>query len=265
MNPRMLTPSADQRRRLIDRRRIQIRRRRVIALVVFVTLVFFAVWVAYAIPGQTPAQVPAGVAEPTLGRSATTTQAVVIADIEEIEVLLPVAREVTTAVAFHPVDNPGAVGFSPVGKRLGGGGLGRRLADIFAGGGTMQYYLMAGGGREGSPPTAGLDVGAIPGSAVTSPVDGKVTAIKQYQILGRYADYEIDVVPAADPSLLLVITHIAKPKVKIGDVVQAGVTSLGSLRGFSSDLQQALSQYTADNGDHVQIVALRVRPALVGM
>jgi hypothetical protein len=52
--------------------------------------------------------------------------------------------------------------------------------------------------------------------------------------------------------------------VQIGDVVQRGVTSLGSVRGFSGALDQALSQYTSDNGDHVQLMVLRVETELTG-
>lgn len=257
----MLTSPANQRRRQQTRRRNQIRRRRVVALVVFVTLISLAIWVAYAIPGQTPARVPEGAAQPAVGRSAEPDEAVVVAQIEGVDVLLPVAREVTTAVAFHPVDNPGAVGFSPVGERLGGH-LGQKLADIFAGGGDVQYYLMEGQSSQDSPATAGLDVGAIPGSPVLSPVDGKVTGIKEYQVLGRYRDYQIDIRLAADPSLLLIVTHIARPRVDIGDVVQRGTTVLGGVRGFPAALEQALSQYTSDNGDHVQMTVVRVTPEL---
>jgi len=165
-------------------------------------------------------------------------------------------------VAFHPVDNTDAVAFEPVGGRLGGGGLGEKLADIFAGGGDMQYYLMDGTGREQSPPTSGLDVGAVPGSPVLSPVDGKVTAVNEYSILGRHDDVEIHIQLAGDSSLLLVVTHIAEPKVEIGDVVQRGTSTLGAVRGFPASLDQALSQYTSDNGDHVQLVVLRVTPEL---
>jgi murein DD-endopeptidase MepM/ murein hydrolase activator NlpD len=258
----MHTSPANQRRRHQARRRHQIRRRRVVALVVLVTLITVAVWVAYAIPGQTPARVPAGAAQPTFGRTAPPGEAVVVARVEDVDVLLPVAQEVTTAVAFHPVDNADAVALSPVGDRLGGGDLGQKLAAIFAGGGGMQYYLMEGDGGEESPSTAGLDVGAVPGSPVVSPVDGKVTGIKKYSILGRHPDVEIDIRLAADPSLLLIVTHVAEPKVEIGDVVQRGTTALGVTRGFSAALDQALSQYTSDNGDHLQLVVVRVTPEL---
>jgi len=236
----------------------------VVALVVLVTLILLAIWVAYAIPGQTPARVPAGAAVPTFGRSADPDEAVVVAQVEGIDILLPVARDVTTAVAFHPVDNPDTVAFAPVGERMGGGGLRQRLADIFAAGGGMQYYLMDGDDGPSSS-TAGLDVGAIPGSPVVSPVDGKVTAVKEYSILGRYADTQIDIRLASDPSLLLVITHIQKPKVEIGEIVERGTTLLGAVRGFPAGLDQALSQYTSDNGDHVQFFLLRVTPELAGL
>ncbi len=49
---------------------------------------------------------------------------------------------------------------------------------------------------------------------------------------------------------------------KIGDVVQRGTTPLGVSRGFPAALDQALSQYTSDNGDHVQLVVVRVTPEL---
>jgi hypothetical protein len=261
----MHTSPANQRRRVKARRRTEIRRRRVVALVVFVTLISVAVWVAYAIPGQTPARVPASAAQPTFGSAVESDADVVVARVEGIDVLLPVAQQVTTAVAFHPVDGSQAVPFTPVGDRVSGGGLGQRLADIFAGGGGVRYYLMGGEGVDQSSSTAGLDVGAVPGSPVLCPVDGKVTAVKRYSILGRHRDTEIDVRLAGDPSLLLVITHIEKPKVQIGDVVQRGATTLGSVRGFSGSLDQSLSQYTSDNGDHVQLMVLRVGTELTGL
>lgn len=236
-----------------------------VALVVLVTLISLAVWVAYAIPGQTPARVPVGAAVPTFGRSADPDEAVVVAQVEGVDLLLPVAREVTTAVAFHPVDNSDTVAFSPVGERLGGGGLRQKLADIFAAGGGTQYYLMSGSGRESSSSTSGLDVGAIPGSPVVSPVDGKVTAIKEYSLLGRYTDTQVDIRLASDPALLLVVTHLRRPKVEIGEIVQRGTTVLGAVRGFPSSLDQALSQYTSDKGDHVQLMVLRVTPELAGL
>jgi murein DD-endopeptidase MepM/ murein hydrolase activator NlpD len=252
-----------QRRRANARRREQIRRRRAVALAVLAAIVLLAVWAAYAIPGQTPARVPQNAGVPSLDQSPAGGQGLVVARVEGVDVLLPVAREATTAVAYHAVDSPDTVPFSPAGDRIGGGNLGQKLADLFAGGGDLQYYLMDGGGSSSS--LSGLDVGAVPGSSVVSPVSGKVTAIKKYSILGRYPDVEIDIRMASDPSLLLVVTHLTKPMVKIGDVVSRGQQPLGLVRGFPASLDQALSRYTSDTGDHVQLMVLRVTPDLAGL
>ena len=87
--------------------------------------------------------------------------------------------------------------------------------------------------RRRRPSTAGLDVGAVPGSTVVSPVDGKVVAIKTYSILGRYADIEIDIQLAGDPSLLLLVTHIVNPRSQVGDAGRgAARPRSGVVRGF---------------------------------
>jgi len=240
----------NQRRRARERRRNHIRRRRAIALAVFVTLIILAVWAAYAIPGATPARVPQGASRSAFDQAPAGAADIVVASVGGIDILLPVARAATTAVAFHPVENAGTVAFTPAGDG--------------AGGGAAKYYLMSGDGADRSAATAGLDVGAVPGSAVVSPVDGRVTAVKQYQLLGRYADTEIDIQITGDPSLLLVMTHLAGVKVHLGDSVIRGDTTLGAVRGFPTGLEQALSQYTSDAGDHVQLVVLRVSSQLAG-
>ncbi|MFA4964282.1 MAG: hypothetical protein WC709_01380 [Thermoleophilia bacterium] len=261
----MHSSPARQRWRANARRRDQIRRRRAVALVVLVALIALAVWAAYAVPGQPPARVPESAALPTFAQSPDPGADVVVARVDTVDVLLPVAPDVTTAVAYHPVDRAGTVPFTPAGDRLGGGSLGQRLADIFAGGGGVQYYLMDGEGGDQSSSTAGLDVGAVPGSSVVSPVDGKVVSMKKYSLLGRYDDVEVDIQVAGDPSLLLIITHIAKAEVAIGDVLTRGKSVLGQVRGFPAGLDQKLSRYTSDRGDHVQLVVLRVTPELAGL
>ena len=73
---------------------------------------------------------------------------------------------------------------------------------------------MDGDGGEASPSQPASTWARSPGRPVVSPVDGKVTAIKKYSVLGRYTDVEIDIRLAADPSLLLIVTHIAEAKVR---------------------------------------------------
>jgi hypothetical protein len=246
-------------------RRQQIARRRLAAVGIVLTVVLVAVVAAYSIPSQQPGQVPERKSGVAFGATTTSmSKHVVVARLEGEDVLLPVRQQGSTAIAFHPVDDANSVGLSPVGDRVSGGDLGSKLADIFAGGGGVQYYLMDGTGGERSSSTAGLDVGSVPGEAVFSPVDGRVTAVKEYKLLGRYADIEVDIQVAADPSLLLVLTHVARPRVHVGAEVSAGATRLGELRGFPAGVEQSISQFTNDAGDHVQIMAVRVAPDLAG-
>jgi len=255
-----LTP--DRRLRL-DRRRKQIRRRRAGALVIVATLSLLAVWLAYALPADTPARVPAAAAQPTFAEKASVDRGVVVATVDDIEILLPVALEDTTAIGYHAADSPDSVAFSPKGERASGGGLTQKLADLFRGGGGLAYYLMGEG--DDASATGALDIGAIPGAEVFSPVDGKVVAIEHTVIAGKYKDVEIRIQVADDPTLLLVVSHIAEPAVELGDGVARGDTLLGSVRGYPAGVTQELSRFTSDAGDHVQFVALRVTPDLAGL
>lgn len=235
------------------------------ALVIVVTLSLLAVWLAYALPSAQPARVPASAAQPTFAERAAVDRRVVVAIVEGVELLLPVSLEATTAIGYHPVDNADTVPFSPRGERVAGGSLAQRLADVFAGGGGLQYYLMDGDDNDLSSSTAALDVGAVPGAEVFSPVAGKVVSLRRTEISGRYQDVELQIQFAADPSLLLVVTHLARPGVKLGDTVAQGESLLGRVRAYPSAIEQELSRYTSDAGDHVQFVVLRVTPEIAGL
>jgi len=244
-------------------RRGRVRRRRLAAVVVVATLVIVAVWIAYAWPSQAPALVPTpGTATP-LAPSGGDPQRIVVAYLQGIAVLLPVPLSDATAVAFQPVDDRHAIAFAPVGRLGDPSGPGGALAAIFASGG-LRYYTMKGDSSASSAPTAGLDVGAVPGSTVYAPVDGQVTAVTDYLLLGRYPDTEVDLQLAGDPSVILQITHLAGAQVTIGDTVTAGQTVLGAVRGFPAQLDQPLRQFTTDDGDHVEMVAEPVPTQLSG-
>lgn len=250
----------DRRQARVARRK-QIRRRRFGALVLAVTFVSLAVWAATALPTATPAKVPETAVHPTFGATPASDR-VVIAHVDGVPVLLPVPGDATTAIAYHPVGSPDAVAFSPEGECVSGGGIGQRLADIFKSGGDVQYYLIDGNGGDASAETAGLSVGAVPGSGIVSPVDGVVVAVKKYEVSGRHADVQIDIRLTADPTLMLVLTHVSHVRVKPGEQVVAGETPIGEVRAFAREFEQALREFTSDNGDHAQLMVLRVASEL---
>jgi len=220
-------------------------------------LVGMAVWAAYTWPTRVPALVPSASVAAPFPQTSALTQRIVVAHLESIPLLLPVPLSAMTALAYEPVDSTIAVPFAPAGGRGNPSGLSGALAEVLSGGG-MHYYTMAGDSSADSPPTGGLQVGAIPGTTVYAPADGQVTAVTQYELLGRYPDTEVDVRLAADSSIVLAIIHVAHPQVTIGEAVMAGETVLGSVRGFPPQLEQPLRQFTTDDGDHVELVAERV-------
>ena len=255
-------PSRELRRERRPRRR-RARRRRLAVGVLVGALVIAAVWIAYAWPSRAPALVPTPGTTAPLTPTGADPQRIVVAYLQGIPVLLPVPLSDTTAVAFQPVDDRHAVPFAPVGRLGDPSGPGGALADIFASGG-MRYYTMKGDSSATSAPTAGLDVGAVPGATVYAPIDGQVTAVTDYLLLGRYPDTQVDLELAGNPSVILAITHLAGAQVTIGDTVTAGQTVLGAVRGFPAQLDQPLRQFTTDDGDHVEMVAEPVPTQLSG-
>ena len=253
----------NERRQAAMLRRRQVRRRRIVAITVVVPLVIGAIWAAYAWPAPRPARVPDHGAVSQFGQATAVDRRVVVARLGGVELLLPVKPDATTAVAFHPVDNPNGVAFKPVGEPGDASSVSSTLGDLLNSGG-LRYYLLSGDGNDASSRTGGLDVGALPGAFVYAPVDGRVTSVKVYDLLGRYRDTEVQIQVADDPSLLLVVTHLAKVPLRIGDDLTAGESPLGVVRGFPQQFVQALRRYTNDAGDHVQMVAVRVPTQLSG-
>jgi hypothetical protein len=96
-------------------------------------------------------------------------------------------------------------------------------------------------------------------------VDGKLIGVKEYKLFDRYKDVELQIQLARDPSLLLIVTHVMGVKVAVGDTIAGGETELGEVRGFPPSLEQSLSRYTSDAGDHVQLMVLRITSDLDGV
>jgi hypothetical protein len=253
---------ASPRRQSPDRRQ-QIMRRRFAAVLIVGIVVLLGILAALAIPSATPGQVPSqkGITSAAVGVPAK--RDITVATVAGCDVLLPVRAASTTAIAFHPVDVPHGVSMKPQGEHISGG-LGSGLAGIFTGNGGVGYYLMDADGNDVSSATAGLDVGAPPGSTVLSPVDGRIAAVRSYQVQGSHEDSEIDI-QLTDPSVMLMVTHIVPAAdVNVGDRVAAGYTLLGRVRQFPRTIEQSISQYTNDSGDHVQLITVRVPTDLAG-
>lgn len=225
------------------RRRAQQRRRnRRVALSVLVAaagtgLLMGVLWLGAG--GSAEPTVRASVPAPSLGPGARPPD-ISIARAGQVELRLPVDPGRLTAIAFHPLENPRAVDLEPTGP--------------------LRTHDAPRGGRTG-PERAGVDVGAPAGTMVYSPVDGIVGAVSDYVVRGRVIGMQIGIEPLAADGVLVLVTHVERhPGVaapSVGEAVQAGRTALGQIPDVAPFMEQEISRYTADGGNHVSIQVTR--------
>jgi hypothetical protein len=164
---------------------------------------------------------------------------------------LPIAQSRITAIGYHAAGG-GALSLEPVGRQLNEGLFARVGRKLFGGAEHgLAYYQL--GGDEG-PSTAALDVGAVPGTDVYSPVDGTIVAITPYTLRGKTYGSRIDVQPTTAPALVVRLTHLRPdPALTVGSSVAAAISKIGTIIDFSKVEKQALARYTQDAGNHVSV------------
>jgi hypothetical protein len=163
-----------------------------------------------------------------------------------VQLQLPVAQTLVTAIGYSAAS--GALSLSPVGHQANQGLVSRVIHGIFGGGGGNPRWYQLGGG------TNALDVGAVAGTDVYSPVDGMVAAIRPFIVMGEQYGSEIDIQPQSSPALVVAVTQlVADPNLTVGSAVVSGATKLGTVVNLASVEQQALAKYTSDGGNHVTI------------
>jgi hypothetical protein len=172
----------------------------------------------------------------------------VLATVGNLRVQSPVAQGGVTAVGFHG-DDSGALVLQPVGPQANEGLLARLWSRITGSERTgLAWYQL----ESGSPRT--LDVGAVSGTDVYSPVDGTVVAIRAHRIAGRVAGSEIELRPTSAPSLVVTIENVrTDPALTVGANVAVGSSKLGTVTNVKRFEKQALARYAADGGNNVSI------------
>ena len=173
-----------------------------------------------------------------------------LAKAAELNLMLPIFQEEITAIGYHPVDSEGVVSMSPAGRQINGSIL--SSLNVFTDGDGPGYYVMSEGGTLGSA-TCSLDIGAPAGTKVFAPVDGTIAGIRSYNLKGQCPDTEIKIQPQNQTRLLVVMTHMTNLEASLGQPVRAGETRLGAVRELDGCVEQQLSQYTYDSGNHLHI------------
>lgn len=178
----------------------------------------------------------------------TRPEPLILATVGNLRIQSPVAQDGVTTVGFHGAGE-GALVLQPVGPQANEGLLARLWHRITGSEhrGLPWYQL-----ESGSLTT--LDVGAVPGTDVYSPVDGTVVAIRDHIVSGKRAGSEIELRPSSAPSLVVALQHIdTDPALSVGQNVAAGSSKLGTVVDITKLEQQALARYSGDSGANVAI------------
>ncbi len=164
---------------------------------------------------------------------------VVIATAPLITIGLPINPGAVTAIAFRSIPNPSAIALTPTGP----------------------LHQNDEGSHGAGIPDTELDVGAAAGTAVYSPVDGRIIGIYNNVIRGQVQGYQVLITPQTAPGLIVVVghlvTHPGTPIPKVGSTVIAGITPLGQVIDLSAVESQDISQFSGDSGNHASIIVVR--------
>lgn len=228
-----------------DRRRAQARARRfAVAVVVGVLAVVTLALTAFDNQDSAPA-----VSRPApLPVTSAPPEPQILATVGNLRVQSPVAQGGVTAIGFHESED-GALVLKPVGPQVNEGliaRLWRRITGATRSG--LAWYQLSGGALRT------LDVGAVAGTDVYSPVDGTVVAIRDQIVSGRRVGAEIELRPSLAPSLVVSIQNVRPdPVLSVGANVAAGSSKLGTVTDISRFETQALERYATDGGNNVAI------------
>jgi hypothetical protein len=166
---------------------------------------------------------------------------------------VPVTQRRITAIVYHGVGSNGSIPLTPSGHQRNAGLL-TKLGNLVTGGSQASgpsYYVDS--DALGSP-TGSVDVGAVAGTAVYSPVDGRVVSIRPYVINGHAWGSMLQIQPSSAPALLVTVMNAQRaPSIQVGTIVSAAATRLGSVADLSKAMSQDVAKFTSDSGNHVHI------------
>jgi hypothetical protein len=251
--PLDMPSSRPRRRRRIERREVRAARRaRRFALLTVLAVVLVVALALTAFGGGTVQSV-AKLSVPSEGAVATQPYPQIVAMLGAVRLQMPITQSQATAIGYHTASD-GGLALSPLGHQGNEGVLQRVYHAVFGGsGGHPTWYRLDDGAL------SALDVGALPGTDVYSPVDGTVVAITPFVVAGRRFGARIDIQPQNAPSVLVSLTQLRPDAaLRVGDDVVSGRTKVGTIIDLSIVERQALARYTNDAGDHVSI---EVRPS----
>lgn len=255
--PSMLPPNRRPRpRRAARHNRTRSRRMRRLAGGIVLGTAFFITLLLTAFGSGSAGPITSGPALASRLLPAGPPRPQVVATQGTLRLQLPISESRVTAIGYH-ASGGGALALDPFGRQANEGVFTRIAHKVFGGGGSGLPYYQLGGGE--GPSTAALDVGALPGTDVYSPVDGTVVGLSPYILNGKQYGARVELQPAGELSVIVTLTHLQPdPALAVGSTVTASTSKVGTVLDFSRVERQSLARYTQDAGNHV---TLQVFPA----
>ena len=205
--------------------------------------------------GAEPEQAVAASAVPARPAAADSSRSVraaaVFAMVDGLELAMPHGRP--EVLAFHGASRAEALELAPVGVLAGNDNPTNFAPPADT---TGPAYRVLSSRDRARPATSAIDVAVPLGDAAAAPITGTVKAVTEYPLYGRVRDWRVEITPEGRPDLTVVLIHLLRPTVDVGDTVTAGQTPIGVVRllPFASHADYVMDQ----RHPHVHI---EVKPA----
>jgi hypothetical protein len=179
---------------------------------------------------------------------------------EGLQLDVPITQRRITAIVYHGAGT-GLVPLTPAGHQHNANLL-TRISNALTGRDNASgpgYWIDSSGQ---GPATGSVDIGAVAGTSVYAPADGRIVSVQPYIISGQAYGSIIQIQPTTAPTLLVTVTNV-KPtsNVVVGKQVTAAETKLGTVIDLSTVINQELANYTSDAGNHAHIEVNRAPAA----
>jgi hypothetical protein len=254
-----------------ERRRQRTARTVAISSVLVVTAVVLLVWLVGMLGREvvTPAdgrgpiagsRAPAAAAIEKTGAPTPQTLARAVVDKGEaqLRLQLPIRREAITGIGFGPRHEAEVIELEPSGTRSNTSWLRRATQRFLATtpASDLRWFRLA----DGAPKL--VVVGALPGTEVYAPIDGRIEAIAPYQLDGEIRGHVIQLRPVGDGQTIVVVRNVeASAELAVGTTVAQSVTRLGTVRDMEGSIATPLAAYTHDTGAGVELMVRRTAAA----
>jgi uncharacterized repeat protein (TIGR01451 family) len=91
----------------------------------------------------------------------------------------------------------------------------------------FEPHVVMGSRGRGTGSTTAADIVVGSRARVHAPVTGQVVAVKRYLLYCERPDWKVVIKPEGDPTLRVLVLHMARPAVRDGDRVNAGTSTIG--------------------------------------